>query len=792
MRFLKAALVWFLCIALSLNATLAHAQALNSGSNNQGSSSGSGSSGSSSGGDAYYTGTDWSKPESSNNNNNAGSGSDGEAVELELKDTMNFEECVDYKVTPSGWACKSECSGLSVSLGFNQYDYYEPIALVESVPEPWVTLFKKDLENDISKKFTKFKRKPMGGDQGVQTIKTSKGNYPQRYFETHVWGIPVPTRVMMLHDQIMQGKPPTDPRTQAMTYSLTYEFGTIAAEMSGSGEINSLQDAARAFENVVANFFTMGGYTWIKTLKAIKAMYETAKDLYDLFMMFMDALKALKAMINDPLQTAIKELIKLVVGKDCKEGSSSTNADTSSYYTGTDWNNPDGSNNNNNTYPGPVTNDDPNKGCKDTKKESLYSKMVKKIKEIIKDLKEDFGEIITALQLEKAWKVFANFAKSIANSFKEFTDGWTTKAGKDAETVGQEAQTCANPNWLCSAQYQLNGAKGNDSPLYTGTDWSAVGTGASSSEGPNASEQNANGSMQNVYQSSSAVDSQIEELGGSCNNGQPVGQWGNSVMACDYGQALEGLSSAMDAINKMQDIFHTGTIVNVMGSAAGALIPIKLIPAFTSENFRPSWNKGTANMIAIFQSMVASTPWMCAGTETVAALGQAFGVAGFGALSDSMKRSFCIGIWGPIYPKVGSVPIDDPSVAAGITNFRGFSIAASWGTFPIPYNAKKAGGPRFNVDHPYKGKKCYDVGTISPKWNSKTLNEGGSAALDGMTGGLAGAVSNVATVMKSVADNPVQDIKQGSKTDGWVHTYWKKTRVCESVCSTGVKWKKVY
>jgi hypothetical protein len=160
-------------------------------------------------------------------------------------------------------------------------------------------------------------------------------------------------------------------------------------------------------------------------------------------------------------------------------------------------------------------------------------------------------------------------------------------------------------------------------------------------------------------------------------------------------------------------------------------------------------------------------------------------------LPDSVKKSFCIGIWGPLYPKVGSVPMDDPHKAAAITNFRGFSLAANWGTFPVPFNPKKS-SVRFNVDHPFKGKKCYDIGTINPNWESKLANEGGSAALDAMTGGIASFVTEVGNTLQAAADNPLQTIQQGSATDGYVHTYWKKTRACVSVCVNGAKWKKIY
>lgn len=752
MRFLKAALVWVLCFTVFLNGTLSvvHAQSLNPDSGN---SDGQNSSSNNQNNNA----TPWETPDYLNENErqNSDTGNSQKKPKLDLKDTMNFEECVNFKMTPQGAACPRSCSGVSIPLGWTQYDYYEPIALVESVPKPWSTMFN-ETENYISKAFTKFEKTPFGGDEGVQTIKTNMGNYPQRYFEAHVWGISVPTRYIMLANEGLT-KLPTDPRIMAMLNSLVYEFGLIATEMSGSGEINSLQDAARAFENVVLNFFSMGGYTYVKIFKALKAMYEALKDLYEIVMAFIDAMKALKALINDPLQAAINKLVELIVGEIKKE------------------------------------HDKYKERNKDKpKKEGLVQKLNKKIKEIIKKLKEEFGEIITALQLEKAWKVFGNFAAGITKQFKEFTDGWTTQSGESAQKVGKEAGTCSNPDWLCDAQGELMGAQGEESPLYTGTDWSGNGSNSSGSsdtsqgtvDEPSDGEQNANQSMRYVNVSTVAVNNRISELGGSCKDGKPVGNWGDRVTTSCDGGLLQEFSRAMDAINKMQDIFRSGSIPNILGAAAGSIIPVGLLPSYISEFDRPAWNKGTANMISVFESMVASTPWLCAGAKAAAVMGAP-------ALDENMKKSFCIGIWGPVYPKVGAVPMDDPHTAAGITNFRAFSLAAAWGTFPIPYDAKKSGPVKFNVDHPYKS-KCYQVGTAKPQWNSKMANEGGSAALNAMTGDIEGAVANVGATLQAVADNPVKNVTDKSKTDGWVHTYWKRTRVCEVVCSSGVKWKKLY
>lgn len=739
MRFIKAAYFVILGIAVMLATTMAdaHAQALNPPSNTP-------------------PETVWNAPDYMTD---AERGS-APKTKLDLKDTMNFEECVDFKATVGGSQCRNECK-LGLGLGLMQFDYYEPIALVESVPKPWATMFK-DTENFISKAFTKFKDTPFGGDEGVQTLKTSMGNYPQRYYETHVWGISIPTRFLMFVQETVANPVPNE-RTIGMVNSLTYEIGLIVAELTGASESNSLDDFIRKFKDMVLTFFSAGGYAIVKTLEAIKAIYDVVKTLYDLFTAFMELIKTLVSLVTDPLQAAIKALIKVIMGKECAEAKPS--AGTSSYYTTTDWTNPGGASTGSGSDDGagPIVQTD---DCKPSE-DSLYMKMVNAIKKLIKELKKKFGEIITALQLEKAFKVFANFAKSIANGFKEFTEGWSGEAGDSAKKIGDVAGACANPEWLCSTQSSLAGASAAGGPLQGST--------AGQSGNPQAS----------VSSASNNVNTRIAALGGSCSNGRPVGNWGNKNSTCDDGGALNTFNNAMSAVNRMQDIFRSGSIVNVMGAAAGSLIPIGLIPSYISEFDRPAWNKGTPNFVSVFQSMVASTPFLCASGEAAAAMGGQ-------ALSGAVRNSFCIGIWGPLYPKVGSVPIDEPHTAAGITNFRGFTLAAAWGTLPVPYNAKKSGVIRFNVDHPYKGDKCYDVGTIDPRWNSKLANEGGSAALDAMTGGIAGAISNVDSVLQSVADKPLSSVQQGSKTDGYVHTYWKKTRACMSVCLTGVKWRKVY
>jgi len=742
-RFIKAAYFVILGIAVMLATTMAdaHAQALNppaSGSSTQ-------------------PETVWNAPDYLSESERA----TGPKTKLELKDTMNFEECVQFKAKINGGDCSSACKA-GLGLGLMQFDYYEPIALVESVPKPWATMFK-DTENFISKAFTKFKDTPFGGDEGVQTLKTSMGNYPQRYYETHVWGVSIPTRFLMFVQETVANPVPNE-RTINMVNSLTYEIGLIVAELTGASEINSLDDFIRKFKDMIATFFTAGGYAIIKTLEAIKAIYDVVKTIYDLFTAFLELVKTLVSLVTDPLQAAIKQLVKLIMGKECAEAKPSS--ETSSYYTVTDWSNPGAASTGSGDGVGPVVQASDNDQCKPSE-DSLYMKMVNAIKKMIKELKKKFGEIITALQLEKAFKVFANFAKSIANGFKEFTEGWSGEAGDNAKKISDVAGQCADPGWLCSTQSSLSGASTSGGPL--------EGSTAGQSGNPQAS----------VSSASANVNTRIAALGGSCSNGKPVGEWGNKNLTCNDGGALESFNRAMTAVNKMQDIFRSGSIVNVMGAAAGSLIPIGLIPSYISEFDRPAWNKGTPNFVSVFNSMVASTPFLCASGEAAAAMG------GRG-LSGTIRNSFCIGIWGPLYPKVGAVPIDEPHTAAGITNFRGFTLAAAWGTLPVPYNGKKSGVIRFNVDHPYKGDKCYDVGTIDPRWNSKLANEGSSAALDAMTGGIAGAVNNVGSALQSMAENPLTSVQQGSKTDGYVHTYWKKTRACMSVCLTGVKWKKEY
>jgi hypothetical protein len=572
---------------------------------------------------------------------------------------------------------------------------------------------------------------------------------------------------MLVHETTINPTP--NERTINMVNSLTYEIGLIIAEVTGLSEINSLDDFIRRFKDMVLTFFSAGSYAIVKTLEAIKAIYDVVKTLYDIFTGFMNMLSALVALLTDPINQAIKKLVALVVGQECAEARSSTT--NTSYFSAPDWMSqtppggsgptlgPVGGGNNS----GPVIQTD---NCRPSA-DSWYSKMVEAIKGMIRSLKRSFGDIITALQLDKAFKVFANFAKSIATGLKEFTDGWAGEAGDRAKDVADVANMCTNPNWLCSAQQQLTTAAGPDSPL--------EGSTAGQSGNPSAT----------AVTASTNVNGRIESLGGACQNGKPIGAWGDSNSRCDPHGALDTFNNAMMALNKVQDVLRSGSVVNVMGAAAGSLIPVGLIPSYISEFDRPAWNKGTPNFISIFQSMVASTPFLCATGEAAAALGGQ-------ALSGTIRNSFCIGIWGPLYPKVGSVPIDDPHTAAAITNFRGFSLAASWGTLPVPYNAKKSGVIRFNVDHPFKGKRCFDIGTADPRWNSRLANEGGSAALDAMTGGIAGAIGDIDTVLQSVAANPLTSVSQGSKTDGYVHTYWKKTRACLSVCITGVKWKKMY
>lgn len=697
---------------------------------------------------------------------------------IPLDKTMNFEECVDIHVTPVGKACAGACKFLPVPGAWVQYDYYEPIALVESVPKPWSTLFN-DTENFISKAFTKFEKTPFGGAEAIQPIHTDTGIYPQRYFEAHVWGLSIPTRFLML---ILESatKPPSDPRIMGMINSLTYEIGAIVTEALGLSEITDLRGLLRAIKEAVLTYFSGGSRIMIKTIEYMKAVYDIVKTVVKLVTAILDLIKTAIAWATEPLQRAIKLIVKLVMGY-CKGDQDAFGADSvrNAVFGKNKIVNPK----DNTTKPDADPLADDSKRCG----QGVLDDITKGLKKSVKKLGNKFGDMAKAMQLDHAFSVFKNFTKSIANRLSHFTDGWSSKAGESAGEVQTAAssESCKNRDWLCSAHDQLGSSvgQGQKSPLWgAGLDY--IGT----PDAPTTGSGDTSGGpiMLQMTNASSAVDKRITDLGGSCSGGKAVGEWGDRVSQCDKDGVLEKFGSALSTVNQVQDIIRAGTIVNMLGAMAGSLLPLGLIPSYLSEFDRPSWNKGTPNLISTMQAAVASMPGACMFAEVADSLN----VKSF---PPSIKNEMCIGIWGSLYPKVGSVSVERAHLAAGITNFRAFSLAANWGTLPIKYDPQKL-SLKFNVDHPFRSKRCYDIGTISPVWDSQIFNNrsAGSAALDAMTGGVAGVVSNMDSMMQAANSNPLKAIQDGAKSDGYVHTYWKKTRACMNVCLTGVKWRKLY
>lgn len=102
-------------------------------------------------------------------------------AKLKLANTMNFDSCLQFKVSP----CMLKCHG--VPLPGIRFKYQEPTALVEVSCRHGATELGKGNLNVLSSALSSFKSPTE--QSCIEGIKTSKGTYKQWYFDVHVWGV---------------------------------------------------------------------------------------------------------------------------------------------------------------------------------------------------------------------------------------------------------------------------------------------------------------------------------------------------------------------------------------------------------------------------------------------------------------------------------------------------------------------------------------------------------------------------------------------------------------------------
>ena len=296
---------------------------------------------------------------------------------------------------------------------------------------------------------------------------------------------------------------------------------------------------------------------------------------------------------------------------------------------------------------------------------------------------------------------------------------------------------------------------------------------------------------------------QLQQLAGAMRTRQQTlsrqGQCNNAPIPAGVQSAMDTISEGAQVLDNAAALLRRGYLSTITASMLGQFLPHTLVPSYLSELDRPTWQTNGFNVIGSIKAAAAATPGMC----LIASLGKALGLdrLGLNPLADSIRTQLCVGVWGSLEPKIGTVWANNSFNAAGVTSYRAFRIAEAWQSLPatIAYNTPKLGMPKFNLDFPFKTKKCYPVGTVDPRWESQWAQEGLAGPFEALgtniTAGLEqiqGALSAATTLMNG---DRLSNITTGAKAEGFVKTYWKPVDCCAQVCvgmagGVALRWKK--
>lgn len=183
------------------------------------------------------------------------------------------------------------------------------------------------------------------------------------------------------------------------------------------------------------------------------------------------------------------------------------------------------------------------------------------------------------------------------------------------------------------------------------------------------------------------------------------------------------------------------------------------------------FGSGNSDLAALFLSENQRDTWRGIQTGSTGAGGGSFG--------DGCGSGGCVGVWGPLEPKVGWVPNSgDPFQGASLAGWRGYKLAQPNIT-PMKQHRPDARTP-FNLDYPHKT-KCEKSGNqISRLLIGDNVRDWGSRTQDNRQNMQAGGdVVNEGGLLRSrglLSDTRVEDGK-------WVKTYWKSTACSINVCT---------
>jgi hypothetical protein len=241
------------------------------------------------------------------------------------------------------------------------------------------------------------------------------------------------------------------------------------------------------------------------------------------------------------------------------------------------------------------------------------------------------------------------------------------------------------------------------------------------------------------------------------------------------------LEQAMAVIDRIQYFSVIEQAIQMVATVS----PIMIHPVYMSERHEDAAAEGGFFMSKLYSKVAEMgagliMPMFCAAQVVTdmapQALASMMGVdIDWNVLNSSFVQSFinarCVGSWGPLEPRVNLLGVGDEMVAAGLASARGLDIAQNitGDMYNKTINNTPIKSLMFNLDWPHRS-SCYGFnggnGGLSRAWTTP-VEQGIDGILEGVKNGDGAGIAG--TVGKNTAGNVV---KQG----GYVFTYWRKRK----------------
>ncbi|MCP4355693.1 MAG: hypothetical protein GY793_08725 [Proteobacteria bacterium] len=635
-------------------------------------------------------------------------------------DAMNWGDCSKFKVTPGIDICPGYPPYPSLSLN---YSYWEPLAMVEVVPDAWKSFLYKESFYD----FTSMSKEPFSsggvgsGYKGTKQSASGKEHIGQHKYESHVWAVSDWWRLKS--SSFKDG-----------CFSLTCKTKSLF------GCLSLLQSS----------------------FKIAKSMSNTIKSINS----------------NQKGEGGKGQGVR--TGED---GDKVTYEDGSVYEREpVDPDNPEKERKFEETRPpgnygGGVLSGDDAAGALDMESVAGAAKAMEHLNTAVDFIQDPVGTVagkamgvvgdavggVVGAVGDYVGDAASNVASKVKGAFSPETnaDSGNTEGASPDVTVESGPDNSELPASTMESDSQVT------EPSAATSDDLGENT-TSSQAGNQVANQNLGFNNQGTQKASSAAKSKISGM---------VGQAGDA-----FNQIGDAFSKAL-AIADMITFFSP---IEMVIRLIADKIPIMLHPIFMTERHQKASNTGGFIMAPIFQQFANMgagmiMPLFCLTKTTGMAISGTAGLAGvtiptdfLGKLSNFINGR-CVGSWGPLEPRVNILGTGDPFVAAGLASVRSLNIAQN--LMPTPISNKPFNDLRFNLDWPHQS-NCYKfqgLEGLSRGWTSPIAGKLGNV----MDAVRSGDISSLTEVLGQGVKDTASDIK---KVSGYVFTYWK-SRSCRYVIS---------